>query len=227
MACELAGLETMPVIVRELDRDAATMLMVDSNLQREVILPSEKAFSYKMRLEAMKRQGQRTDLTSTPVGQKLESRVSVQILGEQIGESRNQVQRYIRLTELIKPILDMVDEGKIALRPAVEISYLPKEEQEILLDVMDSEQATPSTSQAQRIRRLSEEGHLTQDSLYVILSEEKPNQKERYSFQRERIRRYIPEDLPESKVEGYVIEALEYYSHVKQRKPNTRKNGAR
>ena len=224
MACELAGLETMPVIVRELDRDAATMLMVDSNLQREVILPSEKAFSYKMRLEAMKRQGQRTDLTSTPLVSKSRSDEEI---GQQTGESREQIRRYIRLTELIKPILDMVDEGKIALRPAVEISYLPKEEQEILLDVMDSEQATPSTSQAQRIRRLSEEGHLTQDSLYVILSEEKPNQKERYSFQRERLRRYIPEDLPESKVEGYVIEALEYYSHVKQRKPNTRKNGAR
>lgn len=227
MACELAGLDTMPVIVRELDRDSATLIMVDSNLQREVILPSEKAFSYKMRLEAMKRQGQRTDLTSTPVGQKLENRVSVQVLGEQVGESRNQVQRYIRLTELIKPILDMVDDGRMALRPAVEISYLPEEQQHILLDAMEAEQATPSTSQAQRIRQLYNDGHLTADSLYVILSETKPNQKEKYSFQRDRISKYIPEGLPDSKVEGYVIEALEYYNRAQQRKAAARKNGAR
>ena len=175
----------------------------------------------------MKRQGQRTDLTSSPMATKSQGSRSNAELGELVGESKDQIRRYIRLTELIKPILDMVDEGKIALRPAVEISYLPKEKQQILLDVIESEQATPSTSQAQRIRRLSEEGHLTQDSLYVILSEEKPNQKERYSFQRERIRRYIPEDLPESKVEGYVVEALEYYSHVQQRKAHNRKNGAR
>ena len=227
MACQLAGMETMPVIVRDLDRDAATLIMVDSNLQREVILPSEKAFSYKMRLEAMKRQAGRPQKNSTPVGQKLENRISVQILGEQVGESRNQVQRYIRLTELINPILNMVDEGRIALRPAVELSYLPIEEQQILLSVMESEVATPSTSQAQRIRQLSAEGHLTEDSVYAILSEEKPNQKEKYSFQRERLRRYIPDNLPENKVEGYVIEALEYYSHVQQRKAASRKNGAR
>lgn len=227
MACQLAGMETMPVIVRDLDRDAATLIMVDSNLQREVILPSEKAFSYKMRLEAMKRQAGRPQKNSTPVGQNFENRTSVQILGEQVGESRNQIQRYIRLTELIKPILDMVDEGRIALRPAVELSYLPMEEQKILLSVMESEMATPSTSQALRIRQLSAEGHLTEDSVYAILSEEKPNQKEKYSFQRERLRRYIPDNLPENKVEGYVIEALEYYSHVQQRKAASRKNGAR
>jgi len=224
MACQLAGMETMPVIVRDLDRDAATLIMVDSNLQREVILPSEKAFSYKMRLEAMNRQGQRVDLTSSPVGTKLRSDAE---LAKQLGESRNQIQRYIRLTELIKPILDMVDEGRIALRPAVELSYLPIEEQKILHSVMESEVATPSTSQAQRIRQLSAEGHLTEDSVYVILSEAKPNQKEKYSFQRERLRRYIPDNLPENKVEGYVIEALEYYSHVQQRKAASRKNGAR
>ena len=224
MACQLAGLETMPVIVRDLDRDAATLIMVDSNLQREVILPSEKAFSYKMRLEAMRRQGERTDLTSGPLVRKLES---ADILSEKVNESGRQIRRYIRLTELIKPILDMVDEGRIALRPAVELSYLPIEEQKILLSVMESELATPSTSQAQRIRQLSAEGHLTEDSVYAILSEEKPNQKEKYSFQRERLRRYIPDNLPENKVEGYVIEALEYYSHVQQRKAASRKNGAR
>ena len=224
MACQLAGMETMPVIVRELDRDTATMIMVDSNLQREVILPSEKAFSYKMRLEAMNRQGKRTDLTSTPLVSKLRSNEAI---GQLTGESREQIRRYIRLTELIKPILDMVDEGRIALRPAVEISYLPIEEQQILHSVMESELATPSTSQAQRIRQLSAEGRLTEDSVYAILSEEKPNQKEKYSFQRERLRRYIPENLPENKVESYVIEALEYYSHVQQRKAIARKSGAR
>lgn len=224
MACQLAGMDTMPVIVRDLDRDAATLIMVDSNLQREVILPSEKAFSYKMRLEALKHQGKRADSTSCPVGTKLRSDSE---LSETVPDSARQIQRYIRLTELIKPVLDMVDEGKIALRPAVELSHLPIEEQKILLSVMESEMATPSTSQAQRIRQLSAEGHLTEDSVYAILSEEKPNQKEKYSFQRERLRRYIPDNLPENKVEGYVIEALEYYSHVQQRKAASRKNGAR
>jgi len=224
MACQLADMDTMPVIVRDLDHNAATLIMVDSNLQREVILPSEKAFSYKMRLEAMRRQGERTDLTSGPVVRKLES---ADLLSEKVNESGRQIRRYIRLTELIKPILDMVDEGRMALRPAVEISYLPTEEQQILLTVMDSELATPSTSQAQRIRQLSANGRLTADSLYVILSEEKPNQREKYSFQRERLRRYIPENLPENKVEGYVIEALEYYARVQQRKANSRKNDAR
>jgi len=224
MACQLADMDTMPVIVRDLDHNAATLIMVDSNLQREVILPSEKAFSYKMRLEAMRRQGERTDLTSGPVVRKLES---ADLLSEKVNESGRQIRRYIRLTELIKPILDMVDEGRMALRPAVEISYLPTEEQQILLTVMDSELATPSTSQAQRIRQLSANGRLTADSLYVILSEEKPNQREKYSFQRERLRRYIPENLPENKVEGYVIEALEYYARVQQRKFASRKNDAR
>lgn len=224
MACQLAGMDTMPVIVRDIDRDTATLIMVDSNLQREVILPSEKAFSYKMRLEALKHQGKRADSTSCPLGTKLRSDSE---LSETVPDSARQIQRYIRLTELIKPILDMVDEGRIALRPAVEISYLPKEEQKILLAVMESELATPSTSQAQRIRQLSAEGRLTEDSVYAILSEGKPNQKEKYSFQRERLRRYIPENLPENKVESYVIEALEYYSHVQQRKAASRKNGAR
>lgn len=225
MACQLAGMETMPVIVRALDRDTATMIMVDSNLQREVILPSEKAFSYKMRLEAMKRQaGRPTKENLSPVGTNLRSDAE---LAQQVGESRNQIRRYIRLTELIKPILGMVDEGRIALRPAVEISYLPTDEQETLLSVMEEQQATPSTSQAQKIRQLSADGHLTEDSLYVILSEEKPNQREKYSFQREKLRRYIPDNLPESKVESYIIEALEFYQRSQQRKMAARKNGAR
>lgn len=224
MACQLAGLDTMPVIVRDLDRDAATLIMVDSNLQREVVLPSEKAFSYKMRLEAMKRQGQRTDLALCPVGTKYRSDIA---LSENVPDSARQIHRYIRLTELIKPILGMVDEGRMALRPAVEVSYLPTKEQQILLSVMDSELATPSTSQAQRIRQLSDNGHLTEDSLYAILSEEKPNQREKYSFQREHLRRFIPENLPENKVKSYVIEALEHYARVQQRKAASRKNDAR
>ena len=227
MACKLAGLETMPVIVRELDRDTAIMIMVDSNLQREVILPSEKAFSYKMRLEAMKRQGKRTDLTSVPLAQKLNGKASRQILGDAVGESQDQIRRYIRLTELIKPLLDMVDEGRIALRPAVELSYLPTNEQETLLSVIESEQATPSTSQAQRIRQLSAENRLTNDSLYAILSETKPNQREKYSFHRERLSRFIPENLPEDKVESYVVEALEYYSKVREKRALVRKDDAR
>lgn len=227
MACELAGLETMPVLVRNLDRDAATLIMVDSNLQREVILPSEKAFSYKMRLEAMKRQAGRPSSNYSPVGNNLDAATSSAEFAAQIGESKNSIFRYIRLTELIKPILDMVDDGRIALRPAVEISYLPEEQQRILYDAMEAEQATPSTSQAQKIRQLYNEGHLTADSLYVILSEEKPNQREKYSFQKERIGRYIPEGLPDNKVESYIIEALEYYARVQQRKANARKNGAR
>lgn len=225
MACELAGLETMPVLVRNLDRDAATLIMVDSNLQREVILPSEKAFSYKMRLEALKRQAGRPKKENVcPVGTNFRSDTE---LSESVPDSARQIQRYIRLTELIKPILDMVDDGRIALRPAVEISYLPEEQQMILFDAMEAEQATPSTSQAQKIRQLYNEGHLTADSLYVILSEEKPNQREKYSFQKERIGRYIPEGLPDNKVESYIIEALEYYARVQQRKANARKNGAR
>ena len=176
MACQLAGMEIMPVIVRELDRDTATMIMVDSNLQREVILPSEKAFSYKMRLEAMKRQaGRPSKENASPVATNFSQGRSDVELAEKVGESKDQIRRYIRLTELIKPILDMVDEGRIALRPAVEISYLPTGEQETLLSVMEEQQATPSTSQAQKIRQLSADGHLTEDSLYVILSEEKPN----------------------------------------------------
>ena len=173
MASELAGKETMPCIVRNLSDDQAVIVMVDSNLQREEILPSEKAFAYKMKLDAMKRQGQRTDLTSTPLGQKL-GKYSVEVLGEQVGESKSQIQRYIRLTELIPEILEMVDDKKISMRPAVELSYLPKEEQEILYDTMESEACTPSHAQAIKIRKFSAEGRLNEDVLLSIMSEEKP-----------------------------------------------------
>ena len=178
MASELAGLENIPCIVRNLSDDEAVIVMVDSNLQREEILPSEKAFAYKMKLEAMKRQGKRTDLTSELMARKLKGKESAEILGEQVGESKDTIRRYIRLTELIPEILEMVDNKKIAMRPAVELSYLPKEEQEILYDTMESEDCTPSHAQAIKIRKFSEEGRLNEDVLLSIMSEEKPNQVE-------------------------------------------------
>ena len=185
-ASELAGKTNMPCIVRNLTDDEATIIMVDSNLQREKVLPSEKAFAYKMKLDAMKRQGQRTDLTSTPVEQKL-SKYSVEILGEVVGESRSQIQRYIRLTELIPPILDMVDEGKIAMRPAVELSYLPKEQQQILFDTMELEDCTPSHAQAIKMRKFAEAGKLNEDVILSIMTEEKPNQVEQFKIPKKRI----------------------------------------
>ena len=172
-ASELAGKETMPVIVRDLDDDAATIIMVDSNLQREELLPSERAFAYKMKLEAMKHQGERLDLSSAQVGRKLENRESREILAEQVGQSRNQISRFIRLTELIPTLLDMVDERKIAFNPAVELSYLKKEEQTLLLEAMDSEQATPSLSQAQRLKKFSQQKMLSLDVMRAVMSEEK------------------------------------------------------
>ena len=178
-ASELAEKETMPVIVRDLDDDAATIIMVDSNLQRESLLPSERAFAYKMKLEAMKHQGDRVDLTCSQVGNKLEGKKSSEILAEQVGQSKNQIFRYIRLTELIPELIDMVDEKKIALNPAYELSFLKKEEQVDLLDAMDSEQATPSLSQAQRLKKYSQEGHLTLDMMRVIMGEEKKSDLDR------------------------------------------------
>ena len=172
-ASELAEKESMPVIVRDLDDDAATIIMVDSNLQRESLLPSERAFAYKMKLDAMKHQGERVDLTCSQVGNKLEGKKSSEILAEQVGQSKNQIFRYIRLTELIPELMDMVDEKKIALNPAYELSFLKKEEQVDLFDAMDSEQATPSLSQAQRLKKYSQEGHLTLDMMRVIMGEEK------------------------------------------------------
>ena len=210
-ASELAGVETIPCIVRSLTDDEATIIMVDSNLQRERILPSEKAFAYKMKLEAMRRQGQRSDLTSTPLAGKLKGKESAEIIGDAAGESKDQVRRYIRLTELETPMLDMVDEGKIAFRPAVELSYLPKEQQQSLLTTMESEDCTPSLAQAIKMKQFSQEGRLNEDVILSILSEEKPNQKEQFKMPRERISKYFPPGTPAQKIEDTIIKALELY----------------
>ena len=210
-ACEIAGLETIPAEIKELSRDEAIILMVESNLQRSVILPSEKAFSYKMRLEAMKRQGQRTDLTSRPVGDKLDERRSGEILGETVGESERQVQRYIRLTELVPELLQLVDDGKIALRPAVELSYLNDIEQQDLVEEIGLTLATPSHAQAIKMRNFSKEGKLTPEVIESIMFEEKPNQREKINIRYEDARRYIPSSVPYEKTGEWVLKALEYY----------------
>lgn len=213
-ACELAGLATVKAEIKELSRDEAIILMVESNLQRTTILPSEKAFSYKMRLEAMNRQGQRTDLTSTPVVSKSRSN---EMLGEIGGESREQVRRYIRLTHLIPPLLDLVDSGKIAFRPAVELSYLTEEEQNSLLDSINSEQSTPSLAQALKMKEFSQNGRLNADVILSIMCEQKPNQKEKISFQSERLKPFIPKNFTAKQAEDYVIKALEYYHRYQLR----------
>ena len=213
-ACELAGLTTVKAEIKELSRDEAIILMVESNLQRTTILPSEKAFSYKMRLEAMNRQGQRTDLTSTPVVSKSRSN---EMLGEVGGESREQVRRYIRLTHLIPPLLDLVDSGKIAFRPAVELSYLTEEEQNSLLDSISSEQSTPSLAQALKMKEFSQNGRLNADVILSIMCEQKPNQKEKISFQSERLKPFIPKNFTAKQTEDYVIKALEYYHRYQLR----------
>jgi ParB family chromosome partitioning protein len=213
-ASELAGIETMPCIIRELDDDQATIIMVDSNLQRESILPSEKAFAYKMKLEAMKRQGQRTDLTSRPLVGKLES---ADALGENTGESGRQIQRYIRLTELNPSILQMVDDNQIAFRPAVEISYLAEKEQQELYETMQSEECTPSLPQAQRMKKLSQDGRLSVDVIFSILTEEKPNQKEKFNIQRERIDRFFPSNFTEKQKEDLIVQLLESWYKKRQR----------
>lgn len=210
-ACELAGIETLPVIIRQMSRDEAIIFMVDSNLQREIILPSEKALSYKMKLEAIKRQGQRSDLTSAPLAGKLKGKESAEIVGEAAGESKDQVRRYIRLTELIPEILQMVDDNKIAFRPAVEISYLPKEEQQSLIGTMELEDCTPSLAQAIKMKQFSQDGRLNDDVILSILSEEKPNQKEQIKIPKERISKYFPEGTPAQKIEETIIKALELY----------------
>ena len=208
MASELAGFENMPCIVRNLSDDEAVIVMVDSNLQREEILPSEKAFAYKMKLEAMNRQGKRTDLTSTPLVSKFRTN---EILAQEAGESRETIRRYIRLTELIPEILEMVDEKKIAMRPAVELSYLPKEEQEILYDTMESEACTPSHAQAIKIRKFSAEGRLNEDVLLSIMAEEKPNQVEQWKIPKNRLKKYFPSGTSQQKMEETIIKALELY----------------
>ena len=212
-ACELAGLDSVPAEIKELSRDEAIILMVESNLQRSIILPSEKAFSYKMRLEAMKRQGQRTDLTSGPVVQKF----SRDALGDKAEESGRQISRYIRLTELIPELLDMVDENKIAFRPAVELSYLTETEQHNLLNSISYNDATPSLPQAIRLKEFSKAGKLSAEVIEAILGEEKPNQKEKISFKAERLRPYIPSTVPLDKTEDYIIKALEYYQRARER----------
>ena len=216
-ASELAEKETMPVIVRDLDDDAATIIMVDSNLQRESLLPSERAFAYKMKLDAMKHQGERVDLTCSQVGNKLEGKKSSEILAEQVGQSKNQIFRYIRLTELIPELMDMVDEKKIALNPAYELSFLKKEEQVDLLDAMDSEQATPSLSQAQRLKKYSQEGHLTLDMMRVIMGEEKKSDLDRVTFTSDTLRKYFPKSYTPQRMQETIIKLLEQWQRKRQR----------
>ena len=216
-ACMINGISTLRCEVVDMDRDEATIFMVESNIHRNTVLPSEKAFAYKMRLEAMKRQGKRTDLTSAPVVRKfVEAR---DVIGKEVGESREQVRRFIRLTELIPELLTLVDEKKIAMRPAVEISYLPKDLQEILADCIDMEQCTPSHAQTIRMRKLLDKGELTADAIEDIMLEEKPNQKERIVLRGERFKELFPPELPPAKREDYVAAAMEYYSRhrAKQR----------
>ena len=216
-ASELAEKETMPVIVRDLDDDAATIIMVDSNLQRESLLPSERAFAYKMKLDAMKHQGERVDLTCSQVGNKLEGKKSSEILAEQVGQSKNQIFRYIRLTELIPELMDMVDEKKVALNPAYELSFLKKEEQVDLLDAMDSEQATPSLSQAQRLKKYSQEGHLTIDMMRVIMGEEKKSDLDRVTFTSDTLRKYFPKSYTPQRMQETIIKLLEAWQKKRQR----------
>jgi ParB family chromosome partitioning protein len=219
-ACEIAGFETIPAEIKELSRDEAIILMVESNLQRSVILPSEKAFSYKMRLEAMKRQGQRTDLTSSPVETKLRSS---EVIARETGDSRAQVDRYIRLTWLIPELLQLVDDGKIALRPAVELSYLNDWEQEDLLNAMDLADATPSHAQAIKMRKFSAENKLTPEVIESIMCEEKPNQKEKINIRYEDARRYIPSSVPYSQTGEFILKALEYYHrHLERQRDDAR-----
>ena len=208
-ACELAGFETLRCEVVDLTRDEATILMVESNLQRSQILPSEKAFAYKLRLEAMNRQGQRTDLTSTPVVSKLRTN---ETLGNEVGESREQIRRYIRLTNLVPELLDLVDEGRMKMRPAVEISFLDEDCQRDLVDEIDLNDCTPSHDQTIRMRKMFEEKKLTPEAIQAIMSEQKPNQRERIVLSGDKVRQYIPKNIPLNQTEDYVCKALEHYA---------------
>ena len=212
-ACELAGFETLRCEVVDLTKDEATILMVESNYQRSQILPSEKAFAYKMRLDAMKRQGQRTDLTSRPVGTKL----SVSEISQETGDSERQVHRYIRLTNLVPELLEFVDEGRIKMRPAVELSYLDEDCQRDIVDEIDMNEVTPSHDQAIRMRKFFDEGKLTTEVIQAIMSEEKPNQREKLVFRGDRVRKLIPKSIPLSQTEDYVCKALEHYNKFLQR----------
>ena len=213
-ACELAGFETLRSEIVDLNRDEATILMVESNFQRSEILPSEKAFAYKMRLEAMKRQGQRTDLTSTPLVEKLAGKdaLSVSRIGEEVGESREQIRRYIRLTNIVPELLEFVDEGRIKMRPAVELSYLDEDCQRDVVDEIDLNDATPSHDQTIRMRKLFNEGNLTTEAIHAVMSEEKPNQKEKIVLRGDRVRQLIPKNIPVSQTEDFVCKALEHYN---------------
>lgn len=216
-ACELAGLDVLRCEVVELDKDAATIFMVDSNLQRTTILPSEKAFSYKMRLDAMKRQAGRPK-NGAPVEPHSLQGKSRDILSKEVGESQENIRRYIRLTYLIPQLLDMVDEGKIALRPAVELSYLPREMQENVVAAIHYEDCTPSHAQARELRALSEKGILTQELVYHMMGEEKPNQKDRFILKGDRVKDLFPKNLPISQREEYIIKAMEYYGKYRARR---------
>ena len=215
-ASELAGKEDMPVIVRDLDDDAATILMIDSNLQREIILPSERAFAYRMKLEAIKHQGARVDLTCSQLGNKLEGKKSGQIIAEELGTSKNQIFRYIRLTELIPELMDMVDEKKIAFNPAVEISYLTKEEQEELLDAMDYAQATPSLSQAQRLKKFSKEGNCSLEAMKAIMSEEKKGDLDKVTLKADVLKKYFPKSYTPQQMEEKIISLLEQWQRKRK-----------
>ncbi len=217
-AAALAELTEIPCIVRNLTDDEATIIMVDSNLQRETILPSEKAFAYKMKLDAMKRQGQRSDLTSDPLGQKLKGKVSVEVLATNSPDGKTQIQRFIRLTELIPSVLQMVDDGKIAFRPAVELSYLSKEQQEALYSTMECEDCTPSLAQAIKMKEFSKDGKLTDEVILSIMQEDKPNQKEQFKMPKERISKYFAPGTPAQKIEDTIIKALELYRKRERQK---------
>lgn len=211
-ACELAGFETLRSEIVDLNRDEATILMVESNFQRSEILPSEKAFAYKMRLEALSRQGKRTDLTSNPLGRKSDGKETAQIIGEQSGDSQTQVRRYIRLTNLVPELLEFVDEGRIKMRPAVELSYLDEDCQRDVVDEIDLNDATPSHDQTIRMRKLFNEDNLTTEAIHAVMSEEKPNQKEKIVLRGDRVRQLIPKNIPVSQTEDFVCKALEYYN---------------
>lgn len=212
--CEMAGLQTMPVIIRNLDDDAAVLVMVDSNIQREELLPSERAFAYKMKLEALKHQGARSDLTSRQVVGKLEM---ADVVGQNAGESGRQVQRYIRLTELISELLDMVDERKLAFNPAVEVSYLKQDEQRMLLEAMDAEQTTPSLSQAQRLKKFSQEGRLTEEAMSAIMSEEKKSDMDKVTLRSDTLRRYFPKSYTPKQMEQTIIKLLDVWQKQRQK----------
>ena len=216
-ACLRLGISGIPAIVRELSRDEAVVEMVDSNLQREHILPSEKAFAYKMKMDAMKRQGERTDLTSVPMAQK--SKTTRELIAEESGESADQVRRYIRLTELIPELLTMVDEEKIAFRPAVELSYLTRDEQTDLLETIESEDCTPSLAQAIRMKNLSKIGKLDMDTIFAIMTEQKPNQKEKIKIPMERLEQFFPRGMPPKQIEDTIVKALTLYQkHLKKKR---------